>query len=167
MDEMMSGGMMHYRMICVLINSQEIFQWNQEGRIGEGRGNRKVVTRAENPSGGTGAIFLPSRVGAMLGFTHQFMRNVRIAWKRLGERRKSFGRGMSGGLRWSNFLAPGAGTVLGFTNALDSLFFLLFYVSKAAGGGRESLYKKVDHTFPKKPPALPGGFFVAAPASGP
>ncbi|WP_368655680.1 hypothetical protein ABRY94_06295 [Castellaniella ginsengisoli] len=95
------------------------------------------------------------------------MRSVKFAWKRLGKRGKSFEGMESRRHRRSNFLAPETGVVLGLTHAFDSLFFLLFYVSKTAGGGRESLYKKVDHTFPKKPPALPGGFFVAAPASGP
>jgi hypothetical protein len=42
-----------------------------------------------------------------------------------------------------------AAAVLGLPNALDPLFFLFFYVSETAGGGRESLYIQVVEKFPK------------------
>jgi hypothetical protein len=56
--------------------------------------------------------------------------------------------------------------VLGFADALDSLFFLLFYVSKTAGGGRESLYVKVVKKFPKSRRHRQAAFLLLAWAPG-
>lgn len=39
--------------------------------------------------------------------------------------------------------------VLAFLHVRDSILFLFFYFSITAGGGRESLYAPLDHTFPK------------------
>ncbi len=62
----------------------------------------------------------------------------------------------------ADFNWQGGNSVLGCEDALRTFLLLFFLFSKAAGGGRETLYAVKKNQIPKKPPAMLGGFFCTA-----